>query len=371
MKKQKKILIFVNSFYQLVVAVNLKNTLFCYDKVDLFITNFTPNCYKVYEKIRKNNIFNEVRYIKAYKISKNDKLTKKIIIGLKMKMSKKAEKFNLPVDLKYDYDELLFYTIVPETLYLSHCINKNNKNFRCSRFEEGFVSYYRDIPISKELNFVISDKIVKEKMKNYYFFETDLAIVKHYNYNFKTIPKLDRSNVPFLNDLKKIFNINKVTKIKEKYIFFEQWFHQDRNDIDDLELVLRISDIVGKDNLLVKLHPSTKEDRFSKYGIKVSKNSDIPLEALQLIDNYDDKIFITIYSGCIINQKILFDNNIKSYFLSNCYNIDMEGDFEAFLEVYSAKFDSDNIEFPKNLNSFYTSLKKGVKQERRKTNEKR
>ena len=131
--------------------------------------------------------------------------------------------------------------------------------------------------------------------------------------------------------------------------------------MDDFKLILYIAEIVGKENLLVKLHPRNKINRFEKYGIATNKTIGIPWELIQMNDDFSDKVLLTISSGSVLASKLYFNDNIKTYLLFNCTdkmsNMVTEKYFE-YLKKLENKFGLDNFIIPKNEEEFLKRLEK-------------
>lgn len=94
---------------------------------------------------------------------------------------------------------------------------------------------------------------------------------------------------------------------KEKYIFFEQCFNDDSGVVNDIEIINYIASIVGKQNMLIRLHPRSKMDRFSVFGYKVIQPSSALWEATIMKNDFGDKIFITIDSSAVFSANKLLE----------------------------------------------------------------
>ena len=76
---------------------------------------------------------------------------------------------------------------------------------------------------------------------------------------------------------------------------------------------------VGKENIMVKIHPRNPENRFEKLGFKTNKDTSIPWEVILMnIDDVSNKVFITIASQAILNPIMIFGLTIKAYSLYPC-----------------------------------------------------
>ncbi|HGT1350754.1 TPA: hypothetical protein ACMUTV_003105, partial [Enterococcus faecium] len=89
---------------------------------------------------------------------------------------------------------------------------------------------------------------------------------------------------------------------EKKYIFFTSVYDFEGGEpVGEYELVCKIADLVGKDNLIVKTHPRDVRTIYKDNGFIEDKNSSIPWEAIQLSGDFNDKIFMTINSGSVIS----------------------------------------------------------------------
>ena len=126
------------------------------------------------------------------------------------------------------------------------------------------------------------------------------------------------------NVLSYIYNYDK-KDLKEKYIFFASSSDIDGNSFGETNIILKIAELVGKDNFIVKCHPRDNRNIFENYGIKVFKENNIPWEVIQIINDYSDKVFLTVTSGAFItveswlqskNKFLLLYPEIKKFPLS-------------------------------------------------------
>ena len=269
-----------------------------------------------------------------------------------------------------NYGEIYLYNYDVFTYTLYDYLKKKNKNMIANRFEEGFGSYlYEDKKLrGHNLRKIIRKVMLHYNLENnineYYFFNPDLVVYDE-KAKLKKMQNIDRSNKELVKTLNTIFNYNpSENEYKQKYIFFEESFFCDNNGIEDMDLILKIAEIVGKENLLVKLHPRNRVDRFKQYGIKTNKTIGIPWEVIQMNNDFSDKVFLTISSGSVLASKLYFGDNIKTYLLFNCTEkmSDMvtKETFE-YLKKINDKFDIKDFIIPKNKKDFFEILTRQVK----------
>lgn len=361
----KRILMVVNTYFQLIVSINLKLNKFINDDVDIMITDRTMGSKEIVKNVKKTKLFSNVYHADTYHIWREKSAFLMIIDLLYLKKDSVVRK-SVYID-NPKYDELYLYNYDVFTFTLYNYLKKQNDKLTVSRFEEGFGSYLYD---DKKLKGHHLRKIVRKVMlrynlennvKEYYFFNPDMVVYNE-KAELKKINNIDKSNKTLVNALNTTFNYNpNKNEYKQKYIFFEESFFCDNKGIEDLDLILKIADIVGKDNLLVKLHPRNRVDRFKEYGITTNKTVGIPWEVIQMNNDFSDKVFLTISSGSVLASKLYFGDNIKTYLLFNCTDkmSDMvtEETFE-YLKKMNEKFDMKDFIIPKNKEEFFSILEK-------------
>lgn len=115
-----------------------------------------------------------------------------------------------------------------------------------------------------------------------------------------------------------------------KYLFFEECFAADRGNQDDLGVLGEIAKAVGKDRILVKTHPRSVEDRFSRLGYRVVRSHGYPWEIVALnMDEEIDVVLVSFSSGALLNYRFLCGKNIRSVLLyklfpGQCNQLDSE-----------------------------------------------
>ncbi len=335
------------------------------DKVDLIITD-TFNNYKVIaSRIRKLKIFDNVYDFKIF---------------MKNKAKKLQMVFNIKKYIKLDsflYSEMYFWNYDYFSASLRACLYKENKNIKTFLFEEAYTIYFPYKDIIK--NYAFLDII---NFKNKYFHNN--LTRNNINGLFMLNPTLllYKSNCPIYKieslvnskDFKDLidytFNASRAVKnYDKKYIIFEEAMYANDPDIDDEKIFDEIINIVGKDNVIIKLHPRTIEDRFTKKGIKTLGNDGIPWEALACVGDFSDKVFITISSGSIPTYKTLFGNKINAFMLFKFIKPKLKAfnpKYYKFWDKFSSVTKDGGIHLPESEDEFYEELKKEVKKNEKK-----
>ena len=102
----------------------------------------------------------------------------------------------------------------------------------------------------------------------------------------------------------------------------------DGKKIEEDQLVKQLAESLGKDNVIIKVHPRDTRNIYRNMGLEILENSEIPWEIIQLNNEFSDKIFISLSSGSILNASAMLNENIRTYYLFPC----IKGKDQAFDE---------------------------------------
>ena len=314
-----KSLFLCNTVYQLIVLVELKLSRYRDEDVDIIITDTLVDSVKISERVKELKIFNNVYPIKI----KVDNIEySRIPVKFRKKRIEKylvSQKCNIQ---NVAYEEYLFSNVAGIGCVLGEYLKLTNTSIKLSMFEDGIGSY------SKEMyhNFV-------KRFKNQNFFKRQYFKLFPHAMNmisnfYLSMPEILQWEIPnggkpvkiespenketLKNILNHIFEYNgQVEEYNKKIIIMEESYHYEKTDVDDMKLFLYIANLVGKKNLIVKRHPREKEDRFTKFGIKVNQDKKIPWEVILL--NCDlEKVFLITITSTVAFTSMLIDKKICS-----------------------------------------------------------
>lgn len=217
-----------------------------------------------------------------------------------------------------EYDVYLYSNYGLPMIYLGYSLKKVNPYIKCELFEDGFNSYskyYGDYINSDRL----VDRITRRLIKNtntLYLFNPDILDwsptfpVKKINANF------DDELTARIN---RIFEYEKlIDDYKRKVIFFEESYYADGTPIDDIEAVSLIAEIVGKNNIIIKIHPRNSVNRFRDLGFYTNENLSIPWEVISLNSNFENSVFVTFASNAAMNPFFIFGKRTAAILLFKC-----------------------------------------------------
>lgn len=310
-----KRLIICTTYSQLLLAVQLKLTLFKDDEVDLWLSDTSKGSEEVYKRLNDILLFHQVSFVEYQKFLYNQGVAKNLLDVIR---------YNFGVISEFSfYDEIIFHNLTLKIYEIADYYHKMDYNTKWSRFEEGIFSYNSDVAKSHRVS--ISRKIRKITNRPDVF----LLISRYYcvfpslkdtykEWEFVAIPNFSVT----INSLRKYLNhiFNYYPEKLNRYIYFASSSDIDNTPFGETELVIKLADYVGKDNLLVKMHPRDKRSVYADHGIKVMENSFIPWEVIQINIKPSDCIFLTVNSGSFITITAMLNKPVLGYFLYNIVN---------------------------------------------------
>lgn len=321
----KRILIVANTYYQVIMAIQLKNTLFINDSVVLLISDHSKNTKNIAGKLDDVGAFECVKFIESLDVLKKRTICDKVRDYFQISIMKNNRyKYYLDGIDNKNYDEILCYNYGIDIYGLFAYLSSFNKNLCVSFYEESILSYNFSLgELNKNMRFISKIRKVFKKldimnrMSSFYCF---------YPMLYKGM--LDAVAVPNISKkgktseiLRTIFELDNYI-YKEKYIFFTSVYDfEGGNPIKEYELCEGIAKLVGKENLLIKIHPRDRRNIYEDNGFKVDRNSAVPWEAIQLSGDFADNVFLTATSSSALAGSLMSEEPIETYYMYNCCDI--------------------------------------------------
>lgn len=362
----RKILILCNSPYQLFVAAWLKTSLFANDLVDVVISDHMNNGRAIADNTRRSNVFHNVFFLNehAVKPSRFDNHISRFFCPahLLSKYIKLHEKYDyICVSNLHVFDQLLFRAI--SNGLFSKIYNRKVKIFL---FEDGISSYAKSLEkkyLKCSQKEIWNSFLCKpgELLRKIFYYPVEIygnlagvfvfnkeRMLWHPDAPVYEIPRIDRQNDDFKKSVNTMFDYSSSTDLYDrKVIFFEEAFFTDGFQVNDVEILDQIAQAVGKDNIMVKIHPRNPVNRFAQKGYKTNKDTHIPWELIVLNQDMGKKIFLTFSSAAVLNPARLFDVKTKTYCLYHFFNeipLTLAGDnWEATRSFYSSFYPAIEI----------------------------
>lgn len=359
-----RMLFVVDSFFQFIVATNLKLTEFKNDRVDVIIYDTTNNAEVVYENAKKFGIFENCYFAQTPMLFCGKRFTKtqKLRKYIRYTESLCFPKLSLSHVIKYGdfkYDILLFNSYGAMTDCIFNVILKENPMAVCYRYEEGFGSYFNEfnnqksamrIKIESVIRGLFGNVNIENYIERFYFFEPDFVMFNP-RYKIVKMPKISRENEALKDILNRVFDYTSMKdNYAEKFIVFEDGGTYFGGGSEDLDLIKIIVETVGKENVFVKTHPRSKENRFAPLGIKTNETTSIPWEVIQMNNRFDGKVFVTTASASALSSCIYFGDDAKIIMLYGCMNDKpkmVNANFHKYIEKFKEKYGNETLLVPK------------------------
>lgn len=365
----RKILFFICTPYQLLVSMRIILEKHKNDVVDLLLSDSIANVELLVERLNYVGLFNDIKIVE-YKL-KLKSLNGAQLLGYTLEQHLKQKGyFSNTSKIDTFYNKIYF----SNTNIKYDCIFKEIKNLNANReklelhiIEDGFSTY-------AEFNEKIFCKSFKkvgniDKLRKIYriiqgcnlanaemlhVFSPELLEWKP-QFGINEIPKIGLVDIEYLEEINKIFDYeNTNDQYKQNVIFFEESYYADKIDVADEKVVDLIVDVIGKDDVLIKIHPRNPINRFEKKGYITNKNTTIPWEVIAQNIDLNNKILVTIASGSALTT--LVNMNIKPQkivMLMNCEEID-DSNLTPTLPMLRklAKYYKEDIFTPKTMSEF-------------------
>ena len=305
-------LIICDTYSQILIAIQLKLTIFEKEIVDIRISDHSKGVEAVAEKLNNLELFRNVFFVKTKDFTYNRSKLLSIVDLYRFNFGKKEM---VKIDL---YDEIIYYNLNLFIYGIADYYEKSSHKCVWSRMEEGLFSYETDFESGFRVN---STRIIRKYInrvdvanlvKNYYCYFPQLK--KANGWNFIKIPSITENIERYIEILNYVFEYQP-KPIKEKYIYFASSSDIDGNPYGETDLILRLGKKLG-DDLIVKVHPRDNRDIFANSNIKTMKASSVPWELVQMNLKDRDKIFLTVNSGAFVSiTAILNSKSIKGFYL--------------------------------------------------------
>lgn len=328
-----KKLIICNNVYQTLVALWIvymdKNEA----TWDAIVSDHMNDSEDIVQRIKECGLFEQVYHVKSLELTKNqvshNMFTRKIdaifpLYGL--------SKY---VNIKPVYSDIYFANFDNFSQILYNALGHKLHDIKLHVFEEGLASYssfanfYSDLKyfyggnksgIKRFLHkYLYKTKVLPGNLEEFLAFNPQL-IQWNPECDINVLKKIDCSDLKFRGIVNNVFQYDSfVNEYDKKYIFFEESFFADGAGVNDVELIEALADKVGKQNMMVKIHPRNPVNRFEKLGYKTNHNTAIPWEVIVMnTDDISDKVLITVASSCILNPIIVFGKEVHAFSLYDC-----------------------------------------------------
>lgn len=294
-----------NSAYQLLTAVQLRCTIYAEDEVDLLLSNQLAGASKISHNARQTGLFKKVRYIETKRQAFPNRLAEGI------------HDWRLIRRLKHELGEYDVFCIANISVFSILFVRfYQHKTLEINVYEDGFVTYCRcfeNFDRASVIARMLLPHGMLSKVTHIYLFNPELLEWHRPTIEVVSIPKFDKRDIALIAQLNRLFGYEPDPgEYDTPYLFMEESFAADSYKVEDMELVETIANEVGKDNIVIKLHPRNPENRFVRKGYKTNKNTAVPWELVVLNTDMCGHTLISISSCSILQPYLLLGTPIRS-----------------------------------------------------------
>jgi hypothetical protein len=345
------------------------------DDVDIIITDHIRNHQDIVDSLEKEKLFRHVYSMNAYELDyyKGDYKAFDFRGGVTLRRCINAFQrkriISHLINITEMYDEFWSTDVLESTNLIYDSLKNKNLNLKMVFFEEGPVSVLCDQNnqfvrnrygnVGKPLKIIY--KILKYRLiyGNYdkaYSSVLSIADWKPY-FPIYSIPQLDQSDKKYLEILNRVWKYTPDDNLKNKYIFFEESFALNGIDNKDKKIVEDLCDVVGNENVIIKLHPRTRENRFKDLNVTVNNINNAPWEliALNTVDNQN--ILVAVSTGGLIHPQLYWGIQQNAICLVDCEDYAFPQLKKQYYRLFSKICkEKSTVALPRNYEEFKNML---------------
>lgn len=344
----KHVLAICNTPLQIICAVNLKNTFYREDSVEIIISDHMHASRQYVDAIRTHSLFDDTYYVESFAFCRGGMPQPEGNFFKKLCFYKDRAKIMdaalaKMLQVKKRYDVLLLNNQDGFARVLHERLRRDNRNLKVYLFEDGYSSYYvQGVEWKKLYDFL---RRPKQRLKTKIFNMKPLEL--HIDGQYLYRPEEVEWEAPFARigmqeirmddedmrrQLSLLFGYDESENYEQPVLFFEESYRREGTNINDVELLEKIADVVGKDNILVKPHPRSSQNIFQERGFRTVKASAVPWEVVVMNHpEYARKLLVSICSGSIATPYTMFKMETRSLVLLDLINADLG---EVYFEKY-------------------------------------
>ena len=311
----KENVIFVNSLFNIITAVQLRTRVLKEQNCDVVLSSLSPGLEEVYRRGVLKRIFDDVYFSDYRKLSRLDRLNS---INSPKKVVRKLLGRDLP-----EYSDIFFWN--PTTLL--HQYLRQYPGVRKHVYGDALGSYVIDHPyeessaprgfVGRMIAALSRYQPIAELDYDYYVFRPEFVSCET-SRKLVAIPGIDRNDQEAVAMYLDIFNLRDVPHIQEKYIFMDVK-HGDQfpSEAEGLKNLQAVRALLSADDLIVKPHPRQNQDVYRENGIRIF-DCGIPWEAYFFKADGEEmarKTIIAYHTSSLFMPYLLFDINYRSVYI--------------------------------------------------------
>ena len=309
-----KVIVLCSTPYQIICALRIVEEKYPGAMVDIVLTDTITNVEGIYERLSQEY---ELRNVFLWRTKGKicfSRIQKILYAICPARMAKRTLKKN-DCELVEKYDIYLFANLSPIAMCLGDVLRRENPKIEVAMYEgfSTYSSYTGDFYKNRK------QKILKKfffSVNKLYVFNPDIIEWKPQFEVKKITPCFKGDTLELIN---RIFEYDMLEDdYGKKVVFFEESYSSDGRPVDDVEMLDIIAEKLGKENIIVKIHPRNPVNRFAEKGYIINRNRSIPWEVILINEEFKDTIFVTMASNAAMNPFFLFGKKNKAILLYKC-----------------------------------------------------
>lgn len=341
-----RILFLVNTPMQLFNAAILSHTEFSNKTCDVYYTSNVST--EVCQLIQRGVFFKGYEISLVKDICKRTNAFQRALVRIKNALDIRTIMKSLPSDPD-TYGEVFVSGISLRNCEWYYAIKKINKRVKISLYEEGLYEY-RGFQSKNYLKIIFSYIF----FHHYYLSECEALYVYRPEFvrciwkNIRICKININADPEFLKKINQAFGYQKtVLDGSHKFIVLDQALYKKAEEDMQNELIHRLSSIVGREQLIVKLHPRSDRDKYKgEYEIL---NNNLPFELIALNEKIMGNIFVSILSSAAVNLYLMLNEEPQIIMLSSFL---VRKGCAEFLEKVKNGFQSNTFWIPETIEEY-------------------
>lgn len=300
----KKCVILVNSLYNVILATQLRKTLFPDDDFDIVLSDQAPGLDEVYARGELLKTFDNVYYGKVDRLTRSDRFIGVLNPGQNFRRM-------LDIDKLPEYTDIFLWN--PDRVFYSYYMEckRKKRNLDIHVYGEANAGWFKDSPdidanyeqyAYKVLNDYVRKhydyKKVAEMDYDFYMFLPEWSVCEHPHKTVQ-IPPIDTNDKEFIAYINSIFGYDTSFKIDEPVIFLGTVPKEDDSEEHIKDMLQKLADCVGKENFIIKRHPRDGATFYKDMGLKYIQQV-FAWDLYCLNNDIDSKIFISYGSSSVM-----------------------------------------------------------------------
>lgn len=307
----KKIIALCSTSFQILISLAMKLDRYADDDFSLAIADGISDYKTIAENARKLKLFSNILLIEekkyaesvVYKLLRKTATLNRIFARLFTK--------HFYTEICFEYDEVFFYSLSKNQNLWNIFAFSQKQKVNLNWFEEGVLinASVMGIFFDNKPDTVFHFQYLQRHITKQFLVRPDkLCYSVPFAKEKIDFPSKHKNYIEFVNQ---IFNYSQADTISQKYIFFDQNLSEMKTQFDKISVLNKIKEIVGKENLLVKLHPRNNTTEYAENFV-VNKKTGIPWEVYLLNQNdIDDKVLIGMNSSSLVHPYYYFGKKMK------------------------------------------------------------